>query len=181
MLRLEISAVSEHNTGCIFIFLSFFLKHLLTFCNRAGNAIGLLCFISIWSRGADTKTKESLYVFMQARLTPPLVLCPCCGVDEGTHKHTPAQKQQANAACDAFCCLLTVYITEPQACFCPASSALHPPRSRRRAFGPTIRQLLGGLPHTWPPGHCEEFPPTHRSITAHSRGRCLCSLPAGGG
>lgn len=61
--------------------------------------------------------------------------------------------------------------------FLPCFLCPPPPGRHGQAFGLTLRQLLGRLPHTWPPGCYGEIPPT---LFSRSRGWCLCLVPAGG-
>lgn len=160
MFRLEISAVSEHCADCIFLFFYFFLTpfDLLQPCWK--------CYwppsfsINMEQMGWYENKRIAVCVYAGQFDTPTGVMS-MLRVDKGTRKHTQAQKQQADAACDAFCCLLTVYITEPQACFSPASSALRPPAVVDK---PLV--LHSGSYRA-------------ASHTAGHRGRCLCLVPAG--
>lgn len=79
MFRLEISACLWAHCWLPFSFPFFFFN---TFWPFAAVLEMLLASSVLYQYGAEgliRKQKESLYVFMHASLTPPLVWCPCCG------------------------------------------------------------------------------------------------------
>lgn len=112
----------------LFMFLFF---STLSFLRLNSGARCFSCVLSVWNRETMRDyDKKTLCVFMQARLCPPPIGVTCVFWNAGPQGLTNTQRQQANAACDAFCCLLTLSITEPQACFCPAALPSTPLMSR---------------------------------------------------
>lgn len=149
MFRLEISACLWAHCWLPFSFPFFFFN---TFWPFAAVLEMLLASSVLYQYGAEgliRKQKESLYVFMHASLTPPLVWCPCCGSTRAL-ANTHSGPEAAGGRC------LRRLLLPPDGlhhgatglflpCFlCPPP--LHPHRSRGQAFGPTLWQLLGRTP-----------------------------------
>lgn len=161
----------------VFLMFVCFFNTFWPLCNRAGNAIGLLRFPSIWSRGADMKTKESLYVFMQTSLTPPLVLCPCCWstrAHTNTHRHR-SSRRTLPAMPSVASWRFTSQSHRPVSGLLPLPST---PRCRGHQVKPVVVHSDSCLPHTWPPGNYEKIPPTPSS---RSKGRSQHIIFVGSG
>lgn len=104
-------------------------------------------------RERKKNTKKTAVCVYAGQFDTPTGVTSMLRVDKGTRTNTHAGTEAAGERC------LRRLLLPPDGlhyratgCFGPASAALHPRRSRGPAFGLPLRQLLGCLPHTWPPG-----------------------------